>query len=387
MTDVQGRECVFPPDELDGRLAALRRKLAEAGIDLLILTGPENIFWVTGQQTPGYYTFQALFVTPDRPPFTVLRALEEMNFRANTRIEDVSLYLDDERPAEAVRRMLSERGLSNGAIAIEKRGWFLPITFYEELAAALPRIADGSGLVEDLRAVKSPLELSFIEAAAGYVDAGMEAAYAALAPGRSENDLVAAMLSAAVSAGSEYLGMEPLVSSGPRSGVPHGTWRRRRLEKGDPVFLELAAAHNRYHAGLMRTAWLGRAPDPARDMMRVAQDGLDAGLEALRPGRTGAEVHGAIQAVIDRAGLTNAYRKRSGYSLGISFAPDWGEWQVMSLYTGVGRELEPGMVFHIPTALRDYGVYTVGVSATAVVTEGVPRVLSRVPRPLLEIGA
>ena len=74
--------------------------------------------------------------------------------------------------------------------------------------------------------------------------------------------------------------------------------------------------------------------------------------------------------MIDRAGLTNAYRKRSGYSLGISFAPDWGEWQVMSLYTGVERELEPGMVFHIPTALRDYGVSTVGVSATAVVTEG-----------------
>ena len=98
-------------------------------------------------------------------------------------------------------------------------------------------------------------------------------------------------------------------------------------------------------------------------------------------------MHGAIQAVIDRAGFTNAYRKRSGYSIGISFAPDWGEWQVMSLYTGVERELEPGMVFHIPPALRDYGVFTVGVSATAVVTEGAPRVLSRVPRPLLEIGA
>ena len=137
--------------------------------------------------------------------------------------------------------------------------------------------------MEDLRAIKSPLEMSFIEAAAGYVDAGMEAAYAALAPGRSENDLVAAMMGAAISAGSEYLGMEPLVSSGPRSGVPHGTWRRRRLEKGDPVFLEMAACHDRYHAGLMRTAWIGRPPDAARDMMRVAQDGLDAALEELRP--------------------------------------------------------------------------------------------------------
>ena len=100
MTDVQGRECAFPPDELDRRLAALRRKLAEGGIDLLIVTGPENIFYLTGQQTPGYYTFQALLVPADRPPFIVLRSLEDMNFRANTFIEDVSVYLDDERPVE-----------------------------------------------------------------------------------------------------------------------------------------------------------------------------------------------------------------------------------------------------------------------------------------------
>ena len=64
-------------------------------------------------------------------------------------------------------------------------------------------------------------------------------------------------------------------------------------------------------------------------------------------------------------GYTEAFRKRTGYSMGISFAPDWGEWQVLSLYAGVDAPLRPGMVFHVPPALRVYGEFTVGVSETA----------------------
>ena len=63
MTPVsQGIEAVFPADEFDGRVARARALLAERDIDVLIVTGPENIFYLTGQQTPGYYTYQALLL-------------------------------------------------------------------------------------------------------------------------------------------------------------------------------------------------------------------------------------------------------------------------------------------------------------------------------------
>src|SRR5690349_7545170 len=55
-----GAESAFPKAEYDGRVARARRLLAQAGIDVMVVTGPENIFYLTGQQTPGYYTFQAL---------------------------------------------------------------------------------------------------------------------------------------------------------------------------------------------------------------------------------------------------------------------------------------------------------------------------------------
>jgi Xaa-Pro dipeptidase len=89
-------------------------------------------------------------------------------------------------------------------------------------------------------------------------------------------------------------------------------------------------------------------------MFRACQEGLAAALAELRPGRTRADVHHAVQAVVDRAGYTAGYRKRTGYSIGISFAPDWGEGNILSLYRGVNIPNQPGMVFHVPITLREY---------------------------------
>ena len=59
---------------------------------------------------------------------------------------------------------------------------------------------------------------------------------------------------------------------------------------------------------------------------------------------------------------------------------------MLSLFRGVDRVIEPGMVFHIPPALRVYGEYTVGVSETAVVTETGNRPLSAIARDLVVVA-
>ena len=381
----RGVESAFERAEYDARIARTRVSMAERGIDALVVTGPENIFYLSGQQTPGYYTFQCMIVSLDEEPVFLLRQLELQNFRRNSFVGNVELYPDNAQPAEALVDQLAKLGLVGKRVAIEKRGWFLPIAFYERLAERLGKVEDGSGVIETLRRVKSSGELAMIETAAKYTDAGMQAGLAAIRAGATENTIVAAMLAASIAAGSEYLGMEPLVSSGPRSGVPHATWRRRTIEHGDPIFLEMASAHNRYHAALLRTAWVGKPPQAAADMMAVCREALDAALGTMRSGVTFEAVHDAAQAVIDRHGMTDRYRKRTGYSLGISFAPDWGEWMVASLFTGEREVLREGMVFHLPMALREYGVYTVGGSETVVVTESGCRSLSTIPRELIVV--
>ncbi|MEF2072890.1 M24 family metallopeptidase [Consotaella aegiceratis] len=379
---VQGSESAFSKAEYDARVAKAREGLAAAGLDVMIVTGPENIFYLTGQQTPGYYTFQALVLPVDGDTVFVVRQLEVFNFIANTFISGAAVYQDHEDPIAFLTKVIADKGWNGKRIAIDKRGWFLPIAVYEALQSALGAIGDAAGVVEKLRAIKSPAEIEKLERAASYVDAGMAAGLQAVMVGASENDLVAAMMGTAIAAGSEYMGMEPLVSSGPRSGVPHGTWKRRRLAAGDPAFLEMAACHDRYHAALMRSAWLGTPPAEATEMMKVCQEALFVALDTIKPGVTCEAPHLAAQAVIDRAGYTDAFRKRLGYSVGISFAPDWGEGAILGLNKGITTELQPGMSFHLPPALRVYGRFTVGVSETIVVTETGCRALGTIDRAL-----
>ena len=377
-----GCEAVFPRAEFANRIKALQARITIEGVDGLLLTGPENIFWATGRQTAGYFAFQALLIPANGAPRLLVRQLEQTGAIAATWLEDIRTWQDGEDPVAALCVMIAGTGITR--LAHERTGWFVSPDLQDRITAALTDLTliNGSGWVEDLRAVKSPLELAALRRAAGYAQIGLKAAIDTCAAGVSENTIAAAMMSATLSAGSEAMAMEPLISSGPRSGIPHATWRRRVLEPGDAVFLELAASHDRYHAALMRSVWIGTPPRQAQHMMDTAERALDAALAAMEPGAPCAAAHLAAQAVIDAAGHTAAFRKRIGYSMGVAFAPDWGEGAILSLFSNVTRVLEPGMVFHLPATLRSYGAYTVGVSETVIVTETGVEPLSDLPRQM-----
>jgi Xaa-Pro dipeptidase len=381
----QGTESAFDKPEYDRRLAALRKEMSGKGFDLLLTSGPENIFYLTGQQTPGYYTFQCLGIPLNGEPFLILRGLETMNARLKSTLNDIEGYADDMHPAAALAASLKRRGWLGKHIAIDRNSWFLTVNLFERVVQECGDLLDGSWLIEPLRRIKSRAELEQIEKAAAANDAGMQAGLDATRAGVSENDVAAAIMSSAIRAGSEYLGMDPFVTSGARGGVPHTTWRRKTIETGDVVALETCACYNRYHAALFRTIAVGKIPQRAEDMFKVCLEGLDAALEKLRPGNTCADVHNACQAVIDKHGFTESYRKRTGYSIGISFAPDWGEGNILSLYRDADIPLRPGMVFHVPVALRDYAKFTAAVSETVIVTDGAARTLSKISRDLLRV--
>lgn len=380
-----GSEAAFPKAEFDRRVGQLQKTLRAKGFDLYMTSGAENIFYLSGQQTPGYYMFQCLCVPAKGAPFLVMRGLEGFNARANSYIEEIQGYADTGHPAAAVVDVLKKRGWKGKRVAIDRNAWFLTVNIYARLAREFGTLSDGSDLVEPLRRVKSPLELACMAEAGVANDAGMRAGLAAVREGVTENDVAAATLHGLVAAGSEYLGMEPFVTSGPRSGHPHSTWRRRRLEHGDMCVIETAGCYNRYHVALFRSVAIGRVPAKARDWYKICLEALETGVAAVKPGATCGEAHDAVQKVIDRHGVTDSYRKRLGYSLGISFAPDWGEGNIMSLNAGVDIELVPGMTFHVPITLRDYGKFTVAVSESVQVTAKGCRQFSKIPRDLVEV--
>jgi Xaa-Pro dipeptidase len=378
-----GAEAAFPKEEFAGRAVRLQQVLADRGIDLYVSSGPENIFYLTGQQTPGYYTFQCVCVPRAGTPFLVLRGTEAFNARLNTYIEDIFGYGDGDEPGAFLAKVLKERGWLGKRIAVDHNAWFLTQNLYGKLTAACGAFLDGSDLVEPFRRVKSVLEMDSMEKAAAACAAGMRAGLATARAGATDNDVAAAVMDAAIRAGSEYVGIEPFVTAGRRSGVGHTTWRRNRIETGDVLVIENCGCYNRYHAALFRTVAVGPVPQLALDQYKVCLEGLEAAIAAAKPGNTCADVHNAVQAVIDRAGFGDGFRKRAGYSIGISFAPDWGEGNIMSVFKTVNIELVPNMTFHLPITLREYYRHTVAVSETIAITETGCRALSDVPRDLV----
>src|SRR5262249_54029848 len=189
------------------------------------------------------------------------------------------------------------------------------------------------GTVESVRRVKSPREIAFIRRACQATAQGMAAALEEIRPGRTENDVAAAAFAGMVRDGSEFLTNDPIVTSGPRSGIPHTSFKRRLLEPGDAVLLEMGAAYNRYVGPLMRCAVIGSVaegpPDDVRRFADVCLEALDNAIAAVRPGAASGEVDEACRGTFERAGLYDYFRKRTGYSVGIGFAPGWVECGVV----------------------------------------------------------
>ena len=239
-------------------------------------------------------------------------------------------------------------------------------------------LVDGSGVAEPGRMVKSPQELAYMREAARMTDLGMQAAYAEMQAGRSDNDVAAAAFDAMTRAGSEFMTLDPVVVTGPESSLLHATYRRRKIESGHSVFCELAAVYNRFCAPLIRTAFVDKPPAELEHLSEVAAEAVAAAAAKMRPGATAGEVDAAYRAVLMREGQD--YRKGGmGYSVGIGFSC-FPEKDVALLLSGSTLELVPGMCFFAYSILRLPGKGVAGASDLFVVTNDGVEVLSKVPR-------
>ena len=355
--------------EYERRVSEVRKGMAERGLDALVVTTPENVYYLSNHHTPAYDAFQALLLPLEGELVLIVPLIEELIARGHSWITRHVTYQHGHSPLLATRDALIVAGLERGRIGIEKGSLFMPVLFYERLREALPQasLADGTGLVERLRAVKSSEEIGYIRAAARVAEAGVRAGLEATALGRTDFDVAAEVHQAVIRAGGEYMSYPPFVAVGPRSSLAHNTWGGRRLESGDIVFLEVSGVVQRYGAALMRCAVLGH---PSAELERrnvIVHEVLEATMNAIRPGRTSGDVDRICREAFARHG----YRvlKRAGYSMGVNFPPGWGEGAVLDLSDGNPTLLEAGMVFHIPQPYRVPGEQTVSTSETVLVTE------------------
>lgn len=370
----------FEPAEFAARLDATRRAMADKGIELMLVSAPENIFWLVGLDHWGYFAPHVLIVPADGEMVLVTRAMERVTVTNQVKNARFEGHADSETAADAVGRVLGAQSL--GRIGIEAWSSGLPFGLAEAIAQRVPgkeRI-DVTGLVDALRAIKSPAEQAYVRAAAAISDAGAAAAIAAIGVGTSERHVAAECERAMIEAGGSFPGFGPFIRSTRRLGEEHTTWTDERFSNGDAVFLELTGCMARYHAPLGRLVHVGQAPKNAYEMAAVTEDAFAAVLDAMREGALFRDVYAAWQGVADRAGLAHYRRHHCGYMIGIGFPPTWtGGPGVTGLRVDNDRALHTGMTFHVLSWLMGTGRGDYFISNTVLLGPDGPETLTRTP--------
>jgi Xaa-Pro dipeptidase len=348
----------------------------------------EHICYLTGYEDPAIFMYHALIISADEPVM-VIRRYEEANAPEFTWLTKWVTIEDHEHPGQVVARVVEKLGLATAKIGIEKglnkNGLYFWIDEYEAIKAALPKatFVDAASVVAEVRLVKSPLEIGAMRDAARIAEAAVDSAVKVVRPGATENDVASEFYRAMISGGGEYTSLTPFFLSGERTSLPHGTWRQRTIEDGDPFYFEVSGNSCRYEVPVMRTALVGEPRGRVRAMANAALDALAVGLDTIRPGVTGEAVHEAILGTMEKAGFGGDYYKHpSGYTIGISFPPAWSETHYFTLARGEKKRLEPNMTFHVVPIALMYRQAGIGFSASVRVTEKGCEPLTNYPRTL-----
>ena len=382
----------FSREEFAGRVERTQRAMAARELDLLIVSDPSNMAWLTGYDGWSFYVHQAVILPIDDDPVWFGRGQDANGAKRTVwmDVQNIAGYPDhyvqstERHPMQVLSEILARRGWDKRRCGVEMDNYYFSAAAFATLQKHLPNAAfhDATGLVNWQRAVKSAQELAYMETAARIVERMHERIFETIEPGLRKSSLVAEILHAGAlgteDAGGDYAAIVPLLPSGPDAAAPHLTSDDRAMKPGEGTFFEIAGCYRRYHCPLSRTVFLGKPSQTFVEAEKAVLEGMEAGLAEARPGRSCQDIAKAFFAVLARYGIEKD--NRTGYSIGLSYPPDWGE-RTMSLRNGDATELQPGMTFHFMSGLwlDDWGFET---TESIVITEDGSRCLANVPRKL-----
>lgn len=382
------RETVFSDTEFNTRLSNTRKVMASRKIDVLILHSAPNIYYLCGHHSLNLWDYQCLIVPLSGVPVMVLWQFERGRFEASGNLAELDLYETHADPIQATRNSLSKRGLMKGTIGVEAQTRYLVPLLHDRLKDALDgaKVINGSGLVDNVRNIKSAEELDVMRAAAKITDAAILAGFDATGEDTTDSEVAAIVAKSLIEFNSLGFSVYPIVSAGYRAGMPHNSNNGYVIKNGDPVFIECSPSLHWYHAPLMRTGVVGKPNPKIEEFAELEKTVVAEMLNAAKPGVLASEVAKVAESIIAPIRKDILFHEVYGYPVGIGFPPTWGEESGFALVTNNDRPLEAGMVFHIPMTLRVNGEFGVGLSQTFVVTErGEPEVLSEIPQELYRI--
>ena len=366
-------------DRRPERIERLLTRIADEGLDALVVSHPANVRYLTGfSGSAGLLLVcrQGLLFLTDSRYETQSRV--EIGDLARIVIEGAGMW---ERLVALVAEYPLVRSLGFEAHAVTVRE---ADRLAREAAArqgAAWRVQPTTDLVEGLRTVKSPEEVDAIRAAGAVATGALEDAVACVRAGQAEFEVAALLEGALRRHGSEDYPFPSIVASGPRAALPHAGTSSRQLERGDFLLLDFGAVVDGYASDVTRTFVVGAPPTDRQDEVYGAvRHAQQAALDGLHAGLTGKEADALAREVIGAAGHGPAFGHSLGHGVGLEVheAPRLARTATDVLPECAVVTVEPGIYYSDWGGVRIEDDVVLGATGASLLTQ--------FPRDLLVIG-
>ncbi len=354
---------------MDHRWERLLHYAEEHYLDALFLTDPEDIGYLTG------FHGGCLLIIPGESPCLIISDFERVD------IEEVTgdCELVEVKPGTALEAV---GGFLRGS-SPDRLGYSTMLThreFVELQSMVMQRGLCRQLVVMDrmdrwLRGVKDDRVLEQIAQCCRIAESAFERVLQVAEPGLRELDLAAEIEWAMRKGGASQYAFPTVVASGPRSAGPHAMPTERRLQRGDLVVLDFGARIGAGMSDLTRTLVIGEADGEQRQVYDGVFAAREAALNAIAPGKIGAEIHSAAQRLLAAVGYSCYFAHGLGHSLG--GGPD--------LVPDETEMLVPGNVVTVEPAVYIPGWGGVRLEDVVLVTHNGHRTLTRCSPRLIEI--
>ncbi len=379
---------VLPPAAVaarTARLARVRDRMGEEGVDVLLLSHGADLPWLTGYEAMPLERLTLLVLPLEGEPVLVVPGLEAPRVPETGGLVALRPWSDDEDPLAIVGDLVAHR--PHRRLALSDRAW---ATTALGLQRTLPGAEwiEASTVTSPLRAVKDAAELAALRAAGAAADRVAAVLQSGGIPlvGRTEAAVSADLSAALVAEGHRSVNFA-IVGSGPNAASPHHEPGDRVIGPGETVVCDFGGTLSLdgdvgYCSDITRTVVTGEPDAEVAAAYAVLHAAQAAGVSAARAGATAASVDAAARAVIDEAGLGHLFVHRTGHGIGIE------EHEDPYLVAGNDEVLQVGHAFSVEPGIYAPGRFGMRLEDIVVIgVDGAPDPLNCADHGLVVVEA
>lgn len=329
------------------RISALRARLRASDADSIWIVQPENRRYLSGFRADDVQLDESsgsLLITENRlllltdSRYTEEASGEAVGFEINTLKNGLADHLSDLLPELGARRLGFEKDYVT---------WGLHQDLEERLLTRDPTasLVPLDGWVEMLREIKDASEMEALQASADLLCRIMGEIVSFMKPGMTEREVAWKVETLTREGGAEDVAFPPIVASGPNGALPHAVPTQRRLEKGEPIVLDLGVRLNGYCSDMTRTVFLGEPSPEFKTVYRTVRTAQQAAIREIRPGLQSTYVDGIARDLIKGAGYGAYFGHSLGHGVGLATheGPRLAPRKPVTLKAGMVTTVEPGI--------------------------------------------